>query len=99
MQFQEDNASAIANHESAKEYFDQHGYGYNSGNRLPSIKDLRGEYAKHESKKKILWGKYHQVRTMDKDADNAWKNVKAILNLQVEQTTPMAQQNKSAMSR
>jgi hypothetical protein len=78
-QFKQENSKAISDHEAAKEYFNGHGFG--SGNKLPAIKELREEYAKENAVKKSLWSKYHEIRNADKEIDNAWANVKTILNL------------------
>jgi prefoldin subunit 5 len=80
-QFREENSEAISAHEMARAYFDECGYGFGSGNRLPSIKELREQYATHNTEKKSLWAKYHDVRNSDKEIDNAWANVKTLLNL------------------
>ena len=80
-QFKQENIKAVTDHEAAKSYFDDNGYGFGSEKNLPSIKELRGEYAKENAHKKSLWGKYHEVRSGDREIDNAWQNVKSILNL------------------
>ena len=80
-QFREDNNKAIADHEAARAYFDEQGYGFGSDNKLPTIKELREQYANILSDKKSLWAKYHEVRNSDKEVDNAWLNVKTLLNL------------------
>ena len=80
-QFRAENSKAISDHELARAYFDECGYGFGSGNRLPSIKELREQYATHNAEKKSLWAKYHDIRNSDKDIDNAWQNVRTLLNL------------------
>jgi ribosomal protein L29 len=80
-QFKQENSKAISDHEAAKGYFNAHGYGFGSGNKLPSIKELREEYAKENAAKKSQWAKYHEIRNADKKIENAWANVKTILNL------------------
>lgn len=80
-QFKQENSQAISDHEAAKTYLNDNGYGFGSGNRLPSINELRGQYAKENTNKKSLWAKYHEVRNADKEIENAWGNVKTILNL------------------
>jgi len=83
-QFRQDNAKAIADHEAARAYFDGNGYGFGSGNKLPSIKELREQYAVHNSNKKSLWAKYHEIKNTDKEIENAWANVKTLLKLKDE---------------
>ena len=80
-QFKQENIKAITDHEAARAYFDDCGYGFRSGNKLPTIKELREQYATHNANKKSLWAKYHDVRNADKEIDNAWQNVKTLLNL------------------
>jgi hypothetical protein len=80
-QFKQENIKDIADHEAAKTYFNENGYGFESGNKLPTIKELREDYAKNNANKKSLWAKYHEIRNADKEIDNAWQNVKTILNL------------------
>ena len=80
-QFRTENSKAISEHETARAYFDECGYGFGSGSRLPSIKELREQYATHNVEKKSLWAKYHDIRNSDKDIDNAWQNVRTLLNL------------------
>ena len=91
-QFKQENITAIAGHEAAKSYFNDNGYGFGSGGKLPAIKELRELYAKENTNKKSLWAKYHEIRNADKEIDNAWANVKTILNLPedapIEKTTP-----------
>ena len=80
-QFREDNSKAINDHENATSYFSEQGYGFKSDNKLPTIKNLREQYATHNADKKSLWAKYHEIRNADKEIDNAWGNVKTLLNL------------------
>jgi len=80
-QFKQENIKAITDHEAARAYFDECGYGFGSGNKLPTIKELQEQYATHNANKKSLWAKYHEVRNADKEIDNAWQNVKVLLNL------------------
>ena len=87
-QFRAQNEKAITDHEMARAYFDECSYGFETGNRLPKIAELREEYAKHDAIKKSLWAQYHEIRNTDKEVDNAWANVKAILNLPEEPETP-----------
>ena len=86
--FRVENEKAILDHEMARAYFDECGYGFGSGNSLPKIAELREQYAKHNATKKSLWAQYHEIRNTDKEVDNAWANVKAILNLPEEPETP-----------
>jgi len=51
---------------------------------LPSIKELREQYAVNEANKKSLWASYHEIRNADREIDNAWANVKVLLNLKDE---------------
>jgi len=83
-QFRLENEKTITDHEMARTYFDECGYGFGTGNNLPRIAELRGQYAKHDATKKSLWSQYHEIRNSDKEIDNAWANVKAILNLKDE---------------
>ena len=76
----------ITAHELAKEYFDKCGYGYGSGDKLPTIKELREEYAKLNLHKKSQWENYYTVKNSGVETDNAWRNVSTILNLK--QTEP-----------
>jgi len=79
--FKQENEKAITDHEAARAYFDEQSYGFGSGNRLPAIKELREQYAVHNTEKKNLWAKYHEVRNADKEIDNAWANVRTLLNI------------------
>ena len=79
--FKQENEKAITDHEAARAHFDEQGYGFGSGNRLPAIKELREQYAVHNTEKKNLWAKYHEVRNADKEIDNAWANVRTLLNI------------------
>ena len=83
-QFKQENIQAITDHEAARAYFNECGYGFDSGNKLPTIKELREQYAIHNTEKKSLWAKYHELRNSDKEIDNAWANVKTLLNLKDE---------------
>ena len=88
-----ENAKAISDHEAAREYFDAHGYGFGAGNgnlnvqrahvqhELPTIKELREQYAIQNADKKSLWAKYHEIKNSDRDVENAWANVKTLLNI------------------
>ena len=80
----------------ARAYFDEYGYGFGSDNKLPSIKELREQYAKHNADKKSLWGKYHDIRNSDKEIENAWANVKTLLNLKDETEIAKEAPNKNA---
>jgi len=53
--FYESNCADIILHEAAKKYFDEHGYGRGTGNKLPTMQSLKTEYAKLEAEKKKLW--------------------------------------------
>ena len=83
-QFRAEHEKAITDHEMARAYFDECGYGFGTGNSLPRIAELREQYAKHNADKKSLWSQYHELRNSDKEIDNAWANIKAILNLKDE---------------
>ena len=122
-QFWQEHSKTIIAHEDTKAYFNESGYSFGSGNKLPNINALQQEYAKLEAEKKSLWSEYHKTKNNDggihntntqygnaqtintmgeintKDAEIAWANVKAILNIQdddmssaVEQ--PATEQNK-----
>jgi len=80
-QFKQENIKAVSDHEAARAYFDDCGYGFTNGNKLPTMKELKEQYASHSANKKSLWAKYHEVRNADKEIDNAWQNVKTLLNL------------------
>ena len=80
-QFKTRNAKSISDHEAAKVYFGEQGYGFTGGKRLPTIKELREQYAKLNTDKKALWAKYHETKNTGKDIDNAWLNVKTLLNI------------------
>jgi hypothetical protein len=45
---------------------------------------LRQQYAILHTEKRKLWDKYHEINRSDKDIDNAYKNVCAILNIEDE---------------
>ena len=79
--FKEENHNAIADHEAAIAHFNEQGYGFGSGNKLPAIKELREQYAVRNNEKKTLWAKYHEVKNADKEIDNAWANVRTLLNI------------------
>ena len=76
-----ENAKALLDYETAVDYFRKCGYGFDSDNTLPTISELKQDYAKHDAAKKSLWAKYHEIRNGDKEIENAWGNVRAILNL------------------
>jgi len=80
-QFKQENMKAITDHEAAKAYFNEMGYGFRIGKRLPKIKELREQYARLNADKKSLWAKYHDIKNSDKEIDNAWANVRTLLNL------------------
>jgi Zn-dependent oligopeptidase len=80
-QFKQENIKAITDHEAAKTFFDEHGFGFGSDKKLPTIKELREEYAKLNTDKKILWAKYHETKNGNKEIDNAWANVRTLLNI------------------
>lgn len=65
------NKKAIAGNETAGAYFDERGYGFGSGSRLPKIKELQEKYAIRNIEKKILWVKYHEVKNAGKEVENA----------------------------
>jgi len=69
--FRTENDKAISDHESAREYFDVCGYGFESGNKLPQIAELREQCAQQQADKKSLWAKYHDIKNSDKEIDNA----------------------------
>jgi len=52
--------------------------------KLPTINELRQQYATLNAKKNSLWAKYHDTRNADSGITNAWANVKTILNVQDE---------------
>jgi len=91
-QFKQENTKAITDHEAARAYFDECGYGFGSGNKLPTIKELREQYATHNADKKSLWAKYHEVRNSDKEIDNAWQNVRTLLNLKEDNTIQVSEE-------
>jgi len=80
-QFRAENAKVISDYEMAIDYFNRCGYGFDDKNTLPTISELKQDYAKHDTTKKSLWTKYHEIRNADREIANAWGNVKAILNL------------------
>ena len=81
-QFRLENAKSISDHEAARAYFDTHGYGFGEGkNKLPGVKELRERYAIHNAEKKSLWARYHEIKNSDRDIENAWANVKVLLNI------------------
>ena len=90
--FKQENHKAIADHEAARAYFDERGYGFASGNRLPQIKELREEYAVRNTEKKVLWAKYHEIKNADKEIENAWANVKTLLNINNDTTIERSEQ-------
>ena len=46
--FKQENTKAIYDHEAAKAYFDEHGYGFGEGkDKLPTVKELQKQYAAH----------------------------------------------------
>ena len=60
-QFRLENEKTITDHEMARAYFDDCGYGFGAGNSLPRIAELREQYAKHDTTKKSLWSQYHKI--------------------------------------
>ena len=42
---------------------------------------MREQYAKQNTEKKSLWARYHEVKNSDRDIENAWANVKTLLNI------------------
>ena len=83
VQFRRENSKAVSDYEDAREYFSEHGYGFKDGeNNLPTIEDLKKQYAVQNTAKCKLWDKYHEINRSDREIGNAWGNVKAILNVQ-----------------
>jgi len=80
----QENMKAIIDHEAAKAYFNKSGYGFGSGNKLPSINQLREQYATLNTDKKEYEYGYKELKNNSKETENAWQNVKAILNYKVE---------------
>ena len=95
--FKEENEKAITDHEAAVAYFNEQGYGFGSGNKLPTIKELREQYAVCNNEKKTLWAKYHEVKNADKEIDNAWANVRTLLN--IKEATPIEQPEQKSPKR
>ena len=96
-QFRLENEKAITDHETARAYFDESGYGFSSVNKLPTIKELQEQYAKHTADKKSLWSQYHEIGNSGKEIDNAWQNVRTLLNLKDDAT--IEQSEKKAPTR
>jgi len=46
------------------------------------MKYLKEKYATLNTEKKVLGSEYQELRHSEKDIDNAWQNVKAILNIE-----------------
>ena len=90
--FKRENIKSISDHEAARAYFSENGYGFGSGNNLPKIKELREEYAIRNTEKKILWAKYHEVKNADKEIENAWANVRTLLNITSKATIEPSEQ-------
>ena len=91
-QFKQENIKAISDHKAARAYFNDHGNGFGSGNSLPKIKELREEYAILDVEKKVLWAKYHEVKNAEKEVENAWANVRTLLNITNDTTIEPSEQ-------
>ena len=73
--FYEKNAADIILNRAAKKHFDSLGT-----KKLPSIKQLKEEYAKLTTEKKKLYSEYHPARKFMHDVLNARQNVQDLLN-------------------
>jgi uncharacterized protein involved in exopolysaccharide biosynthesis len=79
--FYDIHATDIIAHRAAKKYFDEIG-----AKKLPSINQLRQEYATLASERKTLYGGYHKLKDLSRELSVARANAERILGV-----TPDAQ--------
>ncbi len=77
--FFEANRADITLHKAAKKYFDEHNSV--SGGKLPSINQLREQWAELEKQKRPLYAEYKAANQNFKDLCNAKSNARKLLGL------------------
>jgi len=83
-QFWHDNEKELSAYKEANEHFSFYLYTAEKAGKarkMPTINELRQQYATLTAKKNSLWQKYHDTRNSDSGISNAWANVKTILNV------------------
>lgn len=88
--FYDEHAADIILHRAAKKYFDGLGM-----TKLPSINQLKQEYATLSAEKKILYANYHQLKQTSRDLSIAKGNADRILGITHEAQTHAASHKKS----
>ena len=75
--YYDEHATDIILHRTAKKYFDEQGF----KGTLPPIATLKQEWATLDSEKKLLYKKYHEVKTQHKELQTALMNADNILGV------------------
>ena len=78
--FLAEHESEILLHKAAKKAFDEMGV-----KKLPTVKELRGEYAQLLAEKKRVYGEYRRSREEMRELLTAKANVDRLLGMEVEQ--------------
>jgi hypothetical protein len=91
--FYESQRSDIVLHRAAKKYFDDAGYGKNK--KLPTISQLRKEWAELESEKKSLYRDYKEQKNTRAELLKARDNASRLLGLTQEPKEIFADRSKS----
>jgi hypothetical protein len=77
--FYAEHEDEIIRHKAAKKYFDEHGSATNG--KLPSINQLKQEWAALEAERRTLWRDYNSVKAEHRDLLVAYENAKNILGV------------------
>ena len=80
-QFYQGNRKTMDDNAAAKRYFQDSGYGRWGEFEVPKFADTQRQYAKTLADKNKLWARYHLAKNHNKDAINAWANIKTLLNV------------------
>jgi len=74
--FYNSNEADIILHKAAKKYFDELGL-----KKLPKIDELKQEYARIHSEKRVLYGEYHKLKNFLRELATVTYNVEKILGV------------------
>ena len=83
-QFKQKHGKHIERYQEATAYFDQQGYGFKTGNKLPTIKQLTEQYATLNTQQQVLWAQYHETKNMapaEQELHTAYQNAKDLLGI------------------
>jgi len=78
--FYNSNETDIISHKAAKKYFNELGL-----KKLPKIDELKQEYAKNDSEKRVLYGEYYKLKESSRELATATYNVERILGITTSQ--------------